>query len=506
MQRISAGLFAVLGTAALLVGCHGGGVYMPHQPAAHGRRVAQSVSPENVCVKTVNGTQTTPSVYRCYVQPNTTLQFSATILAGNNTMVCLASTWELDKTSGSGSIPPVQFSSNPAISGSSPTYCNARTDSITVTLQIGAIGNPASFDVDYNINGPHSECLGTPSSYYNCSAGFPENALQVELVSPLRITDASMPTSTPDVQGTSQTRVAGRKMTLAALSPAKGGGTSTCTWTIPGYPSDVVQGYVVGTTQGTPIPLPSGALSSSAVSFYWIRTEASSQLDVTCVQSGGDGVTLSAAAQYTVKAPSHSITASYGSVAVDANYYSPTGVRATVCATPQPSPWMHFGDGCNKPGVAWTYAATADSDEAGQIAMFQMIQYNVTYTMPSSAPVTSSQQYCADTVIPYESPNPVPAGGTAKWALNSTTPYTDSPAFSAAGMVTINASYQLNDYFMYMPSPVSSSMPSIWVSLDHLAWGYSATYPPLSATPTVPVGGDGMTTLPSWSCAAQNKP
>jgi hypothetical protein len=404
---------------------------------------------------------------------------------------------------GSGAIGAATFTITPSTSGSaSGDYCSTRYDTIAVNVAIGSLPNPATFVSEYTAVGSFSACLGTPGHVYNCSSGGSEIGLQLELRGPLEIRDTLVNNGASDVQGTTQTRIAGQLMQFNASDPDESGGAAACTWTIPGFPAQVVAGYTTQDSVGSLIPLPSSALNASGLQFYWTGTVVSSQLAVQCTNIGGDGTSLSATAQYAVKVPTHTLSATYGSIALDRNYF-------LQCGPPPTDLWLHWGNACTKYGAQWTYSVSADSSEAGQIAGFQLVkQNNIMHYAASPTPIavtdtTPGLAYCADNHIPYYASSPVAGGQTATWMTAGGVALADSPGVDVAATLdyTVDSSY--SDYFMYLPnnSPVG---PSIWVALDHLSWSWHATAPNFSFTDKQQATGDGSTVQPVWQCNKSN--
>ncbi len=337
-----------------------------------------------------------------------------------------------------------------------------------------------------------------------------EIGLQLELKGPLEMKDALV--SGGDVQGTSQTRVAGQLMSLTTSNPDSSGGTANCTWNLPGYPSAIVAGYAVSAASAAASPLRSSALNAPGVAFYCTTAVPPGQVGVVCKNVGGDGASLSAIAQYSAKMPSHTLSATYGQIAANTLYYASGG---TSCSAQASDIYLHYGDGCNAPAIAWNHSVTADGNEAGKISAFQLRKFSVTQPPAQS---TSMPAYCADGPIPYDQyQTSVPAGKSATWSDINGKPPTDSPAFDIQGDSVFATSDSFDDSFMYMPNS-SPAGPSIWVTLVHLSWSWTASWsqptpapsqspPPaqLAAEVVRPSSGDGTTTLPTWQCALSNQ-
>ncbi len=213
-------------------------------------------------------------------------------------------------------------------------------------------------------------------------------------------------------------------------------------------------------------------------------------------------------ANYVVKAPSVSVSAAYGAIAVDSNYSFPY----PTCPSPDPTAaYLHFGNACNGLGILWRFSATADADEQGMIAMWQLVDYNASVTQPDGTIVSSVSTYngsetaCTDNGIPYETPTPLPASATATWSS------VDAPALGLGNASSARIVNHFDDYFMYQAHSLTSG-PSVWVSLNRLRWSWDAqtSYtngawsPATVNAETAPTVGSAYNSLPTWYCVFNN--
>jgi hypothetical protein len=131
--------------------------------------------------------------------------------------------------------------------------------------------------------------------------------------------------------------------------------------------------------------------------------------------------------------------------------------------------------------VRWRFSAEATADEAGIMDLTQLI----TVKKPTA------MKNCVDNFEPYSNSARLDASLGEIWG-NS-----DSPASSA------NTDYDaFNDYFIYKPD----GEDSIWVSLSHLQWSWSAQGVPLTIFEQVrQTKGDGVLSLPTWNCTFKNQ-
>ena len=448
-----------------------------------------------------------PYDYMCWMMPNSTISFpnmTAQPFGGYPSWTCSATTWSMGFRNGGSAVRGLTPSVSPSSTGTDGSSC-ARTDTVNVTFTADATlpTGFAAFFTEYGANGQSWIC--DPG----CTAAS-GGLLTGESVGLWKIWSGPMPVlrirdinkAGLDVTNTSQSSVAGQNMSFQAFS-SDGSALTNCQWTIGGTP---VKNFAVSNTQGVITPLASTDLQNTSVSFYWTKA-ADSSVQVTCEIYGASGQpTEDASTQYTSEAPTSSVSASYGTIGADANYNQ----DYPACA-PQTTLYLHYGNPCNTPSIAWTYTATADADEQGTIALFQLVDYNAsgTYvdgsTFSSMSTYQSSEATCSDNVVPYSAPVSLPASSPATWSG------LDAPAMNLTSFISAHEVNHFDDYFMYMPKNDTSGS-SIWVTLQRLQWSWDAqtSYAngawaaPIVNSQGSPATGSLDSTLPEWNCMYQN--
>ncbi len=308
------------------------------------------------------------------------------------------------------------------------------------------------------------------------------------------------------VENQTITHIAGQWMDFKPVTSNGTIDSNSCTWTMPSYyPTDAVSNYATGSSVSSasttpPSPLPTGP---GDVVWYNTRSEPATQISVQCnVNDGGStSFPLTAGANLGFETPTPNLTVTYkGPVQiVSPDYYGDCTEYAPIA--------MGFGTGCPSntppPGITWSYSITTHDSAEQQpsvIGLWQIVNYSkYAYTLPTSSPSPNVVSNCGDKNVPYVglSSSQGGRGGTQSW--NVTWYDADAPA---TGDLTPVTSAELkdtfDDYLMYNPPRGNTGIPSIWISLGHLQWGFDATTQKQGsgfATPSATYSTPGPTSL-----------
>lgn len=397
----------------------------------------------------------------------------------------------------------------------------------------------ASMNTGYYVHGSFSECNNSiPPQCIPMGM----NAGSIQLQNPLRLHDDKSGTGDAnDLQNKHPVRVGGqlRQIWVGGGNSVNWDSAKGCSWTIP-YPDYTVGGYgngsasppppyTVSDASGSYIPPSPAPQATTGVYVYWTNPSPQNdgQLTVTCnVIPPGFAAEqpVRSAVYYTVKVPTLATPAPlWGTIAVDTNYHIP-GISNNINTCDKVVDInLHYGDPCptppaggSVPAITHTLTATADADEAGSVAVFQLTDIHdtwqnadQTYGSSTSRDANGNETFCSDNGIFYGS-----TAGKNSSPLNAnsavTATFLDAPAHDLYSQLQASVYEQFQDYYMYKPS----GQNSIWVPLGYLGWAWDAntTYNATSATwlnpPNILVqstpthltlwGNVSTQTLPAW--------
>jgi hypothetical protein len=490
--------------AAVFAGCAKSGS-VSHLPpgAAGGPRGIRSFVPQNVCATTIAANPSTgsPAQIICYLQPNATTtvaNLSMEPLPGGGT--CGTAVWTV--VDGQSPAPPgITVSVSPSTTGAPGTSCS-RTDtvSMTVTTDSNLPNLFPDYYETYNIRGTFCRVINN-----NCEAGWTESAAHVTLAPALHIQDELLNSK---VENTSVTSIAGQVWKLTLRSPTTAD-VSDCHWVLPSaFPNDAVDSYTFSASLSSPAPSTFN-VNQNYLQFYWIKPETQMSIQANCSIDDGQSTRITANATYTIKEPTSSVTAAYGSIGADTSYHliPPTTNQCTAVT----GTYLHYGDPCvtNGTAIKSVYTTTADADEAGRVVLWQLINSLRTVTSTGGTTTvtkTTSGQSCVDNAVEY-APN-IALSASSSAVVTSD----DSPGLGALdGYAAAHAADAFDDYFMYKPND-NALGSSIWIALDRLQWSWDAQTSASGgvwATPTInaqlaPANGTAYTDLPRWGCQFVN--
>lgn len=322
-------------------------------------------------------------------------------------------------------------------------------------------GSPAQPPVTSNLSKPPVHRASTTGGPYVSIAVLPAKST----TGPYQPDFSNLPTPAPTYQS-----VIG---TLVTVSAWNFDGTPGTDCTFNGLPSTVVSDYVVSNSAG--VVTPASMYSPGNWTSVFFTAPATGTVAATCNFEGT--VSTAEGIGYQITAPTLIAAATYGSTAVDTNYQAWPGSYA-----------LHWGLMAQGQGsVNWTYSV--GNAAAGQIALFQLVNENVSAT--STSGVQTTLQNTGGT---YESDNGEPYSPAV--SSNSTWQAYDAPAFLLTGDQTLTLKQNFSDYFMYQPSsPDPLLYPTIWVALGELNWGWSGDANYVSTTVCTQEDGEAPTAV-----------
>ncbi len=500
LARLRLGRFVIpVLVAAALAGCSQGGSGSHLSPGVPGApRGVRDFTPQNQCItlRAADPAGGSPAQIVCFLQPNASITLDNLSMhpipgAGD----CGTAVWTAALTSQA--TPGLSVTVSPTTTGGARTSCD-RTDTVSMTVTTdGTLPN------DFPDGQEHYDIKGTFCRWFDntCEPGWVEIAARVDFVPSIHILDQLL---NKHVENTSVTAVAGQQQILQIKSPNTAD-LSDCHWVMPSaFPNDAVDDYVPTDTLSSPAPSAAN-LNTNSIRLYWIKPETQMSIQANCLIAGGP-TRLTANATYTIKAPTSSVTATYGPTGADLSYHLLNQGHCPPSAVT--TPWLHYGDPCSPavPGILSQYTVTSDADEAGTTVMFQLIDDSRTRTTTGGITSNSSSNgSCVDNQMQYGTPVVLAASGTAVFSAD------DSPAGGLDGYTSLRITDNFDDYFMYKPNDDSLGH-SIWIALDRLQWSWDAQTTLTNgawATPTIlaqlqPANGTAYTDLPRWSCKFQN--
>jgi hypothetical protein len=259
------------------------------------------------------------------------------------------------------------------------------------------------------------------------------------------------------VSGTNQTVIVGQKILLMVRTkPAEA--MSDIKWIISGkkikdYPLHTVQ-PPAGLDSAIPTDLEPADLQGVNLDFYWIKGGNETVQAAATVR----GTRLTASVSYAVLAPTNlSMTSVTGRVEVsDPNMRHAPGLA------------LHFGTFATnpkKPGISWTFKATAPAGGAGKLAATQLINPRRDITNNDDTPMSLNfgGDFVLDTTTPYKPAVDIAESAEATWKE------TDSPAMTLPSVIkAASANLHFKVYLMYRPAGEDSER--IWVTVGLLEW------------------------------------
>jgi len=299
-------------------------------------------------------------------------------------------------------------------------------------------------------------------------------------------------TNRVDITGTSgNSIIVGQQVNLTATIDTPGIATSNFTWSVSG---SAISNWVVASDSSSAQVLPLTQTNNPTISYYWV---SGGQQNVSCSVLLNNGSIATSQAGFTVQRPNNGVNAvSVGTITCDANYYL-QGVRVTT-------PYLHFGDGANNPGVLFTNVPDPSIQGSNQWVQIAGLAQSETANAGTLWLYNASG---VDGAFPYQS-------------VRAPQAVADSPGLgnpdTASGLNTnYTAATVQNGYDMWLMFVPTNGVNNMWVPLKkvHWGWGGAATrsgtvwsLTPGSASVTTPAVSDtpNAASYPTWTQRAQD--